>query len=69
MHEPRVNEPDRADIEMLAYRLWIESGRVRGRDREHWQIARQMLIRKSLAAAGQMRSRPPEAAHTPGDNP
>ena len=48
MHDSNAHEPDKADIELLAYRLWIESGRVRGHDREHWQAARQMLLKKSV---------------------
>jgi hypothetical protein len=46
MNVATVTEPSKADIELLAYRLWIESGRVRGRDREHWQTAREILRRK-----------------------
>jgi hypothetical protein len=40
---PAPGAPQTAQIEALAYALWLQEGRPHGRDREHWAEAERQL--------------------------
>jgi len=46
-------EPTDEEIALGAYRVWLHEGCPHGRDREHWQKAREQLI---SVTAGEMLS-------------
>lgn len=54
-------EPTEAQIQHAAYLLWIEAGRPKGRDQEHWFAAREML-RHRRGRDTKTRQRAPELA-------
>ena len=37
-------EPTEAEIQHAAYLLWVENGRPEGRDLEHWNAAKELLL-------------------------
>jgi len=45
------HEPTEAEIQHVAYHLWIESGRAHGRDLDHWLTARELLRHKTARSA------------------
>ena len=57
------------EIRKIAYALWIEEGRPEGRDREHWEAAKEIWAFRSHNHAlddaeepAKDRRRPPDAA-------
>ncbi|SEF04423.1 Protein of unknown function [Rhizobiales bacterium GAS191] len=36
-------DPDESRIREKAYKLWVADGRPHGRDREHWELARELV--------------------------
>jgi hypothetical protein len=43
---PPAREPTEAEIQHAAYLIWIEDGRPKGRDLEHWLTAKEMLLHR-----------------------
>lgn len=57
-HTPALFEPSEADVQQVAYRLWVESGQVSGRDLDNWLTAKDLLRhRHSLNLEGTGRRR------------
>jgi hypothetical protein len=48
-------EPTEAEIQHTAYLLWLESGKLPGRDQENWFAARELLRHRHAPAAGHKR--------------
>lgn len=40
---PHLHEPSEAEIQHTAYLLWLESGKVPGRDLDNWLAAKELL--------------------------
>lgn len=62
--------PTEAEIQHVAYRLWIEEGRPQGRDMDHWLAAKE-LLRHHHGRSGPERRRPLTSAPaevTPANN-
>jgi len=42
--QQNFQEPTDEEIALCAYRIWLQEGCPHGRDREHWQKARDQLL-------------------------
>lgn len=36
-----ADDTDHAEIRRIAYQIWLEAGQPEGRDREHWEAAKE----------------------------
>jgi hypothetical protein len=52
---PNDDEIDQR-IRERAYLLWLDEGRPEGRDKQHWEIAREAIEREDRSADGAERS-------------
>ena len=52
---PVHREPTEAEIQHAAYLLWVEDGRPEGRNLEHWQQAKEMLVHRQAHDASTKR--------------
>jgi hypothetical protein len=39
----QAHDPDEERIRRKAYELWLAEGRPEGRDRDHWELARELI--------------------------
>jgi Protein of unknown function (DUF2934) len=70
-------DPDEERIRRKAYELWLSEGRPEGRDRDHWELARELVaIEDSQKTTLQPRpvddsepAEPPEAFENQADVP
>ncbi len=67
-HAPELHEPTEAEIQKVAYRLWVEGGRLEGVALENWLAAKE-LLRHHHGAAHAPKKKGAEAASPklPGD--
>jgi len=72
-----ASDPDEERIRRKAYELWLEEGRPEGRDRDHWELARELVaiedsqkttLRSPPKEDGEP-AEPPEAFENQGDVP
>ncbi len=40
---PQAQDPDEERIRRKAYELWVSEGKPEGRDRDHWELARELI--------------------------
>jgi hypothetical protein len=54
---PTPPEPTEPEIQHTAYLLWLESGRVEGRDLDNWLAAKELLRHHHARASGHSKGR------------